>query len=127
MAILRYYVKKEKWSGLNKAVINNQERSSFKQFVMYFKRIVKRFILLANVFPVSVGYWLALHFMGADLVMFWEEVVFVTIGSLLVISGALMLNNWYEVDIDKEMVRKQERPTATGHYCLKMLLRFDMG
>lgn len=126
MAILRYYVKKEKWSGLNKAVINNQERSSFKQFVMDFKRIVKGFVLLANVFPVIVGYWLALHFMGADLVMRWEELVFVTIGSLLVISGALMLNNWYEVDIDKEMVRTQERPTVTGHFSLKMVFWLGM-
>src|SRR5699024_6477007 len=84
-------------------------------------RIVKGFVLLANVFPVIVGYWLALHFMGADLVMRWEELVFVTIGSLLVISGALMLNNWYEVDIDKEMVRTQERPTVTGHFSLKMV------
>src|SRR5699024_4979417 len=117
MAILRYYVKQEKWSGLNKAVINNEERSSFTQFVMDFKG----FVLLANVFPVIVGYWLALHFMGADLVMRWEELVFVTIGSLLVISGALMLNNWYEVDIDKEMVRTQERPTVTGHFSLKMV------
>src|SRR5699024_4623710 len=75
--------------------------------------------LLANVFPVIVGYWLALHFMGADLVMRWEELVFVTIGSLLVISGALMLNNWYEVDIDKEMVRTQERPLITGKISLK--------
>src|SRR5699024_1018514 len=49
-----------------------------------------------------------------------------TIGSLLVISGALMLNNWYEVDIDKEMVRTQERPTVTGHFSLKMVFWLGM-
>src|SRR5699024_3279062 len=59
-------------------------------------------------------------------VMRWEELVFVTIGSLLVISGALMLNNWYEVDIDKEMVRTQERPTVTGHFSLKMVFWLGM-
>src|SRR5690625_7703110 len=64
--------------------------------------------------------------MGSDLVMRWEELVFVTIGSLLVISGALMLNNWYEVDIDKEMVRTQERPTVTGHFSLKMVFWLGM-
>src|SRR5690625_7227322 len=64
--------------------------------------------------------------MGAELVMRWEELVFVTIGSLLVISGALMRNNWYEVDIDKEMVRTQERPTVTGHFSLKMVFWLGM-
>src|SRR5699024_3748383 len=93
---------------------------------MDFKRIVKVFVILAIVFPVIVGYWLALHFMVADLVMRWEELVFVTIVSLLVISGALVLNNWYEVDIDKEMVRTQERPTVTGHFSLKMVFWLGM-
>src|SRR5690625_7405752 len=64
--------------------------------------------------------------MGGELVMRWEELVFVTIRSLLVISGALMLNNWYEVDIDKEMVRTQERPTVTGHFSLKMVFWLGM-
>src|SRR5699024_12497202 len=104
MAILRYYVKKEMWSGLNKAVINNQERSSFKQFVMGFKRIGKGFVVLANVFPVIVGYWLALHCMGADLVMRLEVFVFVTIIFLLVISGDLICINWYTVDIVEVIV-----------------------
>src|SRR5699024_12548694 len=73
-----------------------------------------------------VGYWLALHFMGADLVRRWVELVFLTIGSLLVISGALMLNNWYEVVIDKEMVRTQERPTVTGHVSLRVVFWLGM-
>src|SRR5690625_7130746 len=37
-----------------------------------------------------------------------------------------MLNNWYEVDIDKEMVRTQERPTVTGHFSLKMVFWLGM-
>lgn len=119
-------MKKEKWSSLNKVALNNHERSSYKQLFLDFKRIVKGIVLIANVFPVIVGYWLALHFTGADFIMRWEELVFVTIGSLFVISGALMLNNWYEVDLDKEMIRTQERPTVTGHFSLRMVFWFGM-
>lgn len=99
----------------------NKDNISYKEFFIDFKRLVKGIVLLANVSPVILGYWLALHFTGADLIMRWEELVIVTVGSLFVIAGALMLNNWYEVDLDKEMIRTQARPTVTGHFSLKMV------
>lgn len=119
-------MKKEKWSRLNKVALSKHERSSYKELLLDFKRLVKGIVLLANIFPVIVGYWLALHFIGADFVMRWEELVIVIIGSLFVISGALMLNNWYEVDLDKEMIRTQDRPTVTGHFSLRMVFWFGM-
>lgn len=99
----------------------NKQNLSYKEFFIDFKRLVKGIVLLANVSPVILGFWLALHFTGADLIMRWEELVIITVGSLFVIAGALMLNNWYEVDLDKEMIRTQARPTVTGHFSLKMV------
>ena len=102
--------------------INKQNTLSYKEFFIDFKRLVKGIVLLANVSPVIVGFWLAIHFTGADFIMHWETFLIVTIGSVFVIAGALMLNNWYEVDLDKEMIRTQFRPTVTGHFSLRMVL-----
>ncbi len=102
--------------------LNKQNTLSYKEFFIDFKRLVKGIVLLANVSPVIVGFWLAIHFSGADFIMHWETFLIVTIGSMFVIAGALMLNNWYEVDLDKEMIRTQYRPTVTGHFSLKMVL-----
>lgn len=107
------------WFGLE---LNKQNTLSYKEFFIDFKRLVKGIVLLANVSPVIVGFWLAIHFSGADFIMHWETFLIVTIGSMFVIAGALMLNNWYEVDLDKEMIRTQYRPTVTGHFSLKMVL-----
>src|SRR5699024_1768155 len=43
-------------------------------------------------------------------------------GSTIVISGALMLNNWYEADLDRKMDRTRNRPTVTGAFPLKSVL-----
>jgi protoheme IX farnesyltransferase len=37
-------------------------------------------------------------------------------------AGALVINNWYDVDIDRMMARTQKRPTVTGHFSLKKVL-----
>lgn len=37
-------------------------------------------------------------------------------------AGALVLNNWYEVDLDREMERTKKRPTVTGNFSLKTVL-----
>lgn len=105
----------------------NKENMSYKDFFSDLKLLVKGKVLLANVSPVILGYWLALHFTGADLIMRWEELVIVTIGSLFVIAGALILNNWYEVDLDTAMMRTQVRPTVTGNFPLKMVFWLGIG
>ncbi len=105
----------------------NKQSMSYEEFFSDLKLLVKGKVLLANVSPVILGYWLALYFTGADLIMRWEELVIVTIGSLFVIAGALILNNWYEVDLDTEMMRTQARPTVTGSFPLKMVFWLGIG
>ena len=84
--------------------------------------LLKGFVLVANVFPVLVGFWLALYFTGASLSQYWDIFLFTMIGSTLVIAGALALNNWYEVDLDREMERTKKRPTVTGGFSLNTVL-----
>lgn len=86
------------------------------------KSLFKGPVLLANALPVFVGFWLALHFTGGSLFanskLFWLTII----GSTILMAGALVLNNWYDVDIDTVMERTQKRPTVTGSISLKTVL-----
>ncbi|MCM3670989.1 heme o synthase [Mesobacillus maritimus] len=86
------------------------------------KYLLKGKVLVANVLPVFTSYWLALYFTSESFIDNWGLFLLTMIGSTLVISGALILNNWYEVDLDKKMVRTQKRPTVTGNFSLKSVL-----
>lgn len=86
------------------------------------KYLLKGKVLVANVLPVFTAYWLALYFNGEPFIDHWGLFLLTMAGSTLVISGALILNNWYEVDLDKKMVRTQKRPTVTGNFTLKTVL-----
>ena len=68
------------------------------------------------------GFWLALYFTGASINDYWDLFWLTIIGSTLVMAGALVINNWYDVDIDTVMDRTKHRPTVTGHFSLKMVL-----
>lgn len=91
-------------------------------FLIDLKYLVKGKVLVANVLPVFTAFWLALFFTGNRLSDYWGLFILTLIGSTLVIAGALMINNWYEVDLDKKMVRTQKRPTVNGHFSLKFVL-----
>ncbi|WHY78753.1 heme o synthase [Neobacillus sp. WH10] len=79
-------------------------------------------VLIANVLPVFTGFWLALYFTGASINDYWDLFWLTIIGSTLVMAGALVINNWYDVDIDTVMDRTKHRPTVTGHFSLKLVL-----
>ncbi|HEX6593267.1 MAG TPA: heme o synthase [Bacillota bacterium] len=83
------------------------------------KSLFKGIVLIANVLPVFAGFWLALYFTNSSFTTYWDQFVLVMFGSLFVIAGALLFNNWYEVDLDREMFRTQMRPTVTGNISLK--------
>ncbi len=86
------------------------------------KALFKAGVLLANVLPVFSGFWLALHFTGKSFVDNWGLFLLTIIGSTMVMAGALILNNWYDVDIDTIMERTKKRPTVTGNIPLKIVL-----
>ncbi|MFF2450369.1 heme o synthase [Neobacillus sp. NPDC058068] len=86
------------------------------------KALFKANVLFANVLPVFTGYWLALYFSGTAFSANWDVFLLTMIGSTLVMAGALVINNWYDVDIDTVMDRTKNRPTVTGTISLKTVL-----
>ncbi|AST90128.1 protoheme IX farnesyltransferase [Sutcliffiella cohnii] len=86
------------------------------------KSLFKGLVLLSNVLPVFTGLWLALYFTNASFLDHLGVVLLTLIGSTLVMGGALVLNNWYDADIDSVMERTKNRPTVTGTMSLKFVL-----
>lgn len=86
------------------------------------KLLVKFRVLIANVLPVIAGLWLVVQFHNIS----WDEnggmVLLTLVGSALVITGALIINNWYDADIDTVMERTKSRPTVTGRFPLSAVL-----
>ncbi|WP_085991066.1 heme o synthase [Oceanobacillus senegalensis] len=101
---------------------NARSSSILLSILIDIKYLLKGKVLVANVLPVFTAYWLALYFNGERFTDHWGLFLLTMVGSTFVISGALILNNWYEVDLDKEMVRTQKRPTVTGNFSLKTVL-----
>ncbi|WP_066191696.1 MULTISPECIES: heme o synthase [Gracilibacillus] len=87
-----------------------------------FNSLFKRFVLIANVLPVFFGFMIASRYYGIAFSDYWLEFVLLTVGSFLLIAGALTLNNWLEADVDKLMERTKNRPTVTGTLSLRTIL-----
>src|SRR5699024_5087708 len=81
--------------------MNSNERKS-STTISDITSLVKAVVLIANVLPVFTGFWLALYFTNTSLAAHWDTLLLTLIGSTLVMAGALMFNNWYEVDLDKK-------------------------
>lgn len=86
------------------------------------RSLLKANVLAANVLPVFTGFWLALSFSNESLSENLPLFLLVMLGSTFVIAGALVINNWYDADIDRVMDRTKNRPTVTGHFSLKTVL-----
>ncbi|MEC1714597.1 heme o synthase [Schinkia azotoformans] len=89
------------------------------------KSLFKAGVLISNVLPVFTGFWLALHFTNGSFMENRGIFLLTIIGSTMVMAGALVLNNWYDVDIDRVMDRTKNRPTVTGNISLPTV--FKMG
>lgn len=97
-------------------------KKNLKTILSDLKALFKAVVLIANVLPVFVGFWLALHFTNSSFSEHWDLFLLTFVGSTLVMAGALLFNNWYEVDLDKMMNRTKKRPTVTGNISLKSVL-----
>jgi heme o synthase len=86
------------------------------------KALFKAPVLIANALPVFTGFWLALYFTNSSFIDYLDKFLLLIIGSTMVMAGALILNNWYDVDIDTVMDRTKNRPTVTGNISLKVVL-----
>lgn len=99
-----------------------KQKDKPKSLISDLKLLFKFKVLVANVLPVLAGLWLVLQLneipiqgnIGYISLTFW--------GSLLVIAGALVINNWFDTDIDTVMERTKSRPTVTGNMSLSSVL-----
>lgn len=109
---------------MSKEVIlsSSKDRRSVLSLVADLKALFKAFVLIANVLPVFVGFWLALYYTNTSLMASLDLLLLSVFGSTVLIAGALVLNNWYDVDIDTVMERTQKRPTVTGNISMKTVL-----
>jgi heme o synthase len=105
---------------VGKATFPNERNIS--TLVSDLKALFKAPVLVSNVLPVVTGFWLALHFTNASFTTHWDLFLLTIIGSTMVMAGALILNNWYDVDIDTVMARTKDRPTVTGNISLNVVL-----
>lgn len=86
------------------------------------KLLFKLKVLIANVLPIITGIWLVLRFNNIPIFENMNIILLTFIGGLLVVAGALVLNNWYDTDIDTVMDRTKSRPTVTGNMSLPTVL-----
>ncbi|GGA79064.1 heme o synthase [Ornithinibacillus halotolerans] len=100
----------------------NVTRQQSKSFIADLKSLVKSGVLIANVLPVFSGFWLALYFTNQSFVVNIGLFLLTLLGSTFVMAGALVMNNWYDVDIDTVMDRTKKRPTVTGNFSLQTVL-----
>ncbi|CAD2078917.1 protoheme IX farnesyltransferase 2 [Jeotgalicoccus coquinae] len=107
---------------MNTNNVSTDNSSKLIKLLTDIKYLLKGKVLVANVLPVFTAYWLALYFNGENFNDHWLLFILTMTGSTLVISGALMFNNWFEYDLDKKMDRTQRRPTVTGSFSLKGVL-----
>ncbi|MBU9722994.1 MULTISPECIES: heme o synthase [Bacillaceae] len=106
----------------NEVIKNVQPTIKEHSVLEQIKYLIKAPVLIANVVPVLTGFLLALFFSGATFAGHLGLLLLTLIGSTLVIAGALVINNWYDVDIDTVMGRTKKRPTVTGDISLKTVL-----
>lgn len=125
------YLTVEKGAGINMDVVDKSAsrivnktvgKGKVNQIVSDLKELFKGIVLISNVLPVFVGFWLALYFTETSLLAHIDTMIITLLGSTLIMAGALVLNNWYEVDLDTLMFRTRKRPTVTGNMSMKSVL-----
>src|SRR5690625_2261687 len=102
--------------------VEKENTKSFKGFMTDVKNLSNGNVFFSIFFPIIAIFWMALFFADVTFIEIWDKFIFMLIGGTLVVAGALIFNNWYEVDLDEKMERTQERPTVTGNMRMSTVL-----
>ncbi|MFB1049952.1 heme o synthase [Paraliobacillus sp. JSM ZJ581] len=97
-------------------------KTSFLQDV---KALFKGLVLVSNILPVLAGITAALY-VNQTATHSILSTILTLLGTTCVIAGALVFNNWYDVDIDAVMKRTMHRPTVTGQFALSTVFNIAM-
>lgn len=101
---------------------NESGKQNINAFANDLRELFKGVVLIANVLPVITGFWLATYFTDSSFMQHFDLFILTILGSGAIMAGALVLNNWYEVDLDIKMARTQKRPTVTGNFSMRTVL-----
>lgn len=116
------FLKNEHVTSESSSERTTDNTSHFLGFLINIKYLLKGKVLAANVLPIFTAFWMALYFNGEKFSDHIGLFLLTISGSTIVISGALMFNNWYEADLDEKMDRTRQRPTVTGAFSLNSVL-----
>ena len=105
---------------------NSSTKRNFLAIISDLRSLFKGFVLIANVLPILTGFWLALYYTQSSIVEYWDVFLLTMAGGTLIMAGALTLNNWYEVDLDRVMERTKKRPTVTGNFSMNTVLKIGV-
>ncbi|MBP1970661.1 protoheme IX farnesyltransferase [Virgibacillus natechei] len=108
---------------MNNEMTSSEKMVTTNNIISDLKSILKLKVLIANILPVFTAFWLAIYITGSSFTEHLGLFLLTMIGSTLIVAGALLFNNWYEVDLDKEMLRTKSRPTVTGNFSLQAVFR----
>ncbi|MFD2694764.1 heme o synthase [Sporolactobacillus shoreicorticis] len=100
--------------GSDEQTLESIDAAPWKKMVHDVLTTVKIGIVNSNLMTTFTGLWLALFFNEENIGTLAGSVIFVLMGTALVIAGGCSLNNFIDRDIDPLMERTHERPSATG-------------
>lgn len=90
-----------------------------------FFSLVKIGIVASNCLTAMAGFFLAASHLGQGLA--WARGSLVLGGTALLVGGACAVNNWMDRDLDAQMERTRERPTARGALGARTALGLGFG
>ena len=105
---------------------DQSRNQKFIAIISDLRALFKGFVLIANVLPILTGFLLALYITQSSIVEYWDVFLLTMVGGTLIMAGALTLNNWYEVDLDRVMERTKKRPTVTGHFSMNTVFKIGI-
>jgi protoheme IX farnesyltransferase len=91
---------------------------SWKDFVF----IAKPGILFSNLITAFGGYWVAAGIQQVD----WLQMIWMIIGTTLVMASSCTLNNYLDKDMDAKMSRTQRRPLPSGRMDPRIVLWYGI-
>lgn len=98
--------------------IHNREKATLRDFI----QLTKPGIIRSNLIAAFGGFWLASAW---DIQ--WSLLVFMLIGTTLVMASSCVLNNYWDRDLDQKMERTKGRALPAGKLAPSVVLWYGIG
>ncbi len=86
-----------------------------------FVNLAKPGILFSNAITAFGGFWVA-----SGWHIQWDKLIYMLLGTVLVMASGCVLNNYLDRDMDKKMTRTQKRATAVGSIAPQTVLWYGI-